>query len=85
MKSWIDLHALVQIVVLGLLCGAGLPAVFALGLRALSSARHGRPMATGDTDRVVGGNPLAMAVAAACFALVLASIGCGIYLIVAAR
>jgi hypothetical protein len=35
-SSWIDLHALWQIVVVGLLAGAGLPAVFAVGLRALS-------------------------------------------------
>ncbi|OHV32423.1 MULTISPECIES: hypothetical protein [Pseudofrankia] len=36
MTSWIDLDALWKIVVIGLLCGAGLPAVFAVGLRALS-------------------------------------------------
>ena len=37
MNSWIDLHALWQIVVVGLLAGAGLPALFAVGLVALSA------------------------------------------------
>jgi hypothetical protein len=36
MTSWINLDALWKIVTVGLLCGAGLPAVFALGLRALN-------------------------------------------------
>jgi hypothetical protein len=35
MTSWVNLDALWKIVVIGLLCGAGLPAVFAIGLRAL--------------------------------------------------
>jgi len=35
-NSWINLTALWKIVVIGLLAGAGLPALFALGLRALS-------------------------------------------------
>ena len=34
--SWINLTALWKIVVFGLLAGAGLPAIFALGLLALS-------------------------------------------------
>ena len=35
MNSWINLTALWKIVVIGLLMGAGLPALFAVGLRAL--------------------------------------------------
>ena len=34
--SWINLSALWKIVVFGLLAGAGLPALFAFGLRALA-------------------------------------------------
>jgi len=34
--SWINLSALWKIVVFGLLAGAGLPALFAIGLRALA-------------------------------------------------
>ena len=36
MNSWINLHALWKIVVIGLVAGAGLPALFAVGLRALA-------------------------------------------------
>jgi hypothetical protein len=88
--SWINLTALWQIVVVGLLAGAGLPAVFAIGLRALAI---GNPVlqttgtgseASADSDHVSGGNPLGIAVAGLCFALVLAAIGYGIYLIVSA-
>ncbi len=41
MNYWIDLHALWQIVVVGLLAGAGLPALFAVGLGALSLPGRG--------------------------------------------
>jgi hypothetical protein len=38
-NSWINLNALWKIIVIGLLTGAGLPALFAIGLRLLSPAR----------------------------------------------
>jgi hypothetical protein len=90
MNAWINLHALWQIVVFGLLAGAGLPALFAVGLRALSLPGGGAgtaPATTAgadDDDRVVGGSTLGLAVAVLCFAAVLAAVGWGIYLIVAA-
>ena len=89
MNDWINLHALWQIVVVGLLAGAGLPALFAVGLRALSlPGGGGTATATtagaGDDDRVVGGSTLGLAIAVLCFAVVLAAVGWGIYLIVAA-
>jgi hypothetical protein len=98
-NSWIDLHALWQIVVGGLIAGAGLPALFAVGLRALSLT--GGPSATSapsatstpsapdgmpvpqDDGRIVGGSPLGIAAAALCFAVVLAGVAWGIYFIVA--
>jgi hypothetical protein len=81
MNKWIDYKALWEIVVIGLLAGAGLPAIFALGLRALAVPAKGHPR-TSD-DQVVGGNPAWIAVAAACFLIVLGAIGYGIYIIVA--
>jgi hypothetical protein len=82
-SSWIDLHALWQILVVGLLAGAGLPALFAIGLRALgASGNRPQPVAAG-SGRIVGGNPVGIAAAGICFAVVLAAIGWGIYLIVA--
>jgi hypothetical protein len=89
-NSWINLTALWQIVVVGLLAGAGLPALFAVGLRALNSPGHGAQAATASnsttvagSDRVYGGNQTGLVIAVLCFAIVLAAIGWGIYLIVA--
>ncbi|WP_375503139.1 hypothetical protein [uncultured Jatrophihabitans sp.] len=79
MNSWIDLHALWKIVVVGLICGAGLPAVFAFGLKALDLGQHdGDSGGTATATR----NPVGIALAAVCFAVVLVAIGWGIYLIV---
>jgi hypothetical protein len=82
MNSWIDLHALWRIVVVGLLAGAGLPALFAVGLRALSAGPRGMTVST-ENDRVFGGSIPGLAAASLCFAVVLAAIGLGIYSIVA--
>ena len=94
MNDWINLSALVKIVVGGLICGAGLPALFALGLRALqlgapspvpAGRRVGAAVRAADAppERLVGGSPLGITLAGLCFAIVLAAIGWGIYLIVA--
>jgi len=93
MNSWVDLHALWQIVVVGLIAGAGLPALFAVGLRALSltgtgtgtggSGSAGSLDGSSDSERIVGGSVLGIVAAACCFAVVLAGIGWGIYYIVA--
>jgi hypothetical protein len=82
MNSWVNLHALWQIVVLGLLCGAGLPALFAVGLVALNMGAKPVPAGAEGSDRVVGGSPIGIAAATLCFAIVLAAIGWGIYFIV---
>lgn len=81
MNDWIDLTALWQIVVFGLLVGAGLPAVFALGLRALSLGDRAR--ATGESDEIVGGSPAGLVLGGLCFLVVLAGVAGGIYFIVA--
>lgn len=81
MHDWIDLTALWQIVVVGLLVGAGLPAVFALGLRAL--AFFGRARAGGESGEVVTASPTGLVLGGLCFLVVLAGIGGGIYFIVA--
>ncbi len=84
MNDWIDLNALWKIIIVGLLAGAGLPVVFAVGIRALAlpSGRH--PVTATPRYRVRGGSTLGLVVGAVCFAVVLAAIGMGIYLIVAA-
>jgi hypothetical protein len=80
MNSWINPQAVWEIVVVGLLAGAGLPAIFALGLRALG--KPGKGHVTVSDDELVGGNPAGIAIATVCIAIVLASIGYGIYIIV---
>jgi hypothetical protein len=72
MDKWINLTAIWQILVVGLLAGAGLPALVAIGLRALATPG----------DVTVAPGPARVTVAALCFAIVLAAIGYGIYLIV---
>jgi uncharacterized membrane protein YccC len=82
-NSWINLTALWQIIVIGLLAGAGLPALFAVGLLALNRpGPHAQPVGP-DSDQVYAGSTAGLAIAAVCFAVVLAAIGYGIYLIVA--
>ena len=83
MTSWINFDALWKIVVIGLLAGAGLPALFAIGLRGLSAPGGGTTAAgSADDDRIYGGNPAGAAVAGLCFAVVLAAVAWGIYSIV---
>jgi hypothetical protein len=85
MNSWINLTALWQIVVVGLIAGAGLPALFAIGMRMLSLPGGGRAQTAGaqseDSDTLVGGNVAGMIAGALCFLIVLAAIGWGIYAI----
>jgi hypothetical protein len=78
MSSWINLSAIWKIVVFGLLAGAGLPALFAIGM--VSLTHGGRRTGTeGGNDVLIGGSVLAMMIAAICFLVVLAAIGWGIY------
>jgi hypothetical protein len=82
--SWINLTALWKIVVFGLVAGAGLPALFAGGLYSLSLGPHRARAATagadgGDSDVLVGGSVIGIAIAVLCFLIVLAAIGWSIY------
>jgi hypothetical protein len=76
--SWIDLNAIWKIVVYGLVAGAGLPALFAVGLFSLSRGAKTRT-AGADSDVLVGGSPAGMLIAALCFLIILAAVGWGIY------
>jgi hypothetical protein len=83
--TWINLTALWQIVVVGLLAGAGLPAVFALGVRTLSPppTTSDGPLALATAQEPSPSPSRArVAVSALCFALVVAAIAYGLYLIV---
>ena len=77
-SSWINLDALWKIVGVGVLLGAGLPTLFAIGLRALSPAGSGDSGGSGNS----GVNAVGKAIAVVCFAIVLAGIAWGVYKIV---
>jgi hypothetical protein len=81
LPPWINWTAIGKIVVVGLLAGAGLPALFAVGLVALDR-RPGGAEAAPDDAKVYGGSPVWLTVSVVCFAVVLAGIGWGIYEIV---
>ncbi len=87
MNSWIDYKAVWEIVVVGLLAGAGLPALFAIGMRVLGAPARGTAGPDGAarptrSDKLVGGRPAAMAIAALCFAICASAVAYGIYIIV---
>lgn len=97
MNSWINLTALWKIVVIGLLAGAGLPALFAVGLRVLAprtgtagaGAGAGADTSSGvststSTGTEAGPQPGLPAKLAAglCFVAVLAAMAWGVYSIV---
>ena len=74
MDQFIDAGALVRVVVVSLLLGASIPAVFAVGVRVLAW----------DDDR--GQRPAARTIAGfACFALVAAAVVLGVLSILAAK
>ena len=73
--SWNNLTALWKIVVFGLIAGAGLPALFAIGLRSLSMPGSRVQTAGADSDHLVGGNIVGMIIAAIIFLVILAALG----------
>jgi hypothetical protein len=83
MNNWVNLNALWRIVGIGLLAGAGLPAIFALGVRALASGSHpAEGIDSMENEQAFSASRSDIALAGFCFAVVLAAIGYGIYLIV---
>lgn len=78
MSDWINLTAIWKIIVFGLIAGAGLPTLFAIGMLALSRGPKART-ADADSEVLVGGSPAGIAVASLCFLIVVAAIVWGIY------
>lgn len=66
MGEFVEWGALANVVLMGLVVGAGLPTLFALGVRALAG-----PGARGDDGRVL---PVRRVAGAACFAVVVLAI-----------
>ncbi len=68
-----------KVLLAGLILGAGLPTIFAFGIRSLAWGSGG----SAEVDIDAKPHPLGRAVATLCFALVLVSIAVGISIIVA--
>lgn len=76
------LDSLWQVVLVGLLLGAGLPAIFAFGLRALSVGETPDSATSDGTTEVATARPAAATAAAVlCFAVVVVAIVVGILFI----
>ena len=73
-SQYIDISALIKILLIGLVAGAGLTAVFSLGVVGLSRWGYGDDETPGTTVR----NPAGLVLAVVCFLVVLAGIGYGI-------
>jgi hypothetical protein len=69
-----------KVLLYSLLLGAGLPVVYALGVRSLGLVFGGRTVEDGAGER----HPLGVALATICFAVVLAGVALGLLYIVAA-
>ncbi|MCZ4568783.1 hypothetical protein [Rhodococcus erythropolis] len=76
LKNTVD--SLWQVVLVGLLLGAGLPAIFAIGLKSLDAGQRG---SGGGSTAVAARSPFAVAGAVVCFAVVLIAIVTGILFI----
>ena len=75
------LDSLWQVVLVGLLLGAGLPAIFAFGLKALSVGEPSDDAAAAGTTTRVARPAVATAAAIACFTVVVVAIVAGILFI----
>jgi hypothetical protein len=73
-------EALWQVLLVGLVLGAGLPALFALGVRALNTGRA--VVSAGPDGEVTKPSPGGAAVAAVCFAVCVLAVAFGIVVIV---
>jgi hypothetical protein len=75
-----ELEALGQILLVGLLLGVGLPALFALGIKSLNTGRTG--VAAGRDGEVSKASPVGLAGAAICFAVCVLAVAFGIVVII---
>jgi hypothetical protein len=74
LSSYIDVSALIKILLIGIVAGAGLTAVFSFGVRELSKGGY---VPENDGSTTARQTP-SLVVAALCFLVVLAGIGYGI-------
>ncbi|PJI86633.1 hypothetical protein [Luteimicrobium subarcticum] len=83
MSQYIDLAALGRVVLVSLLVGAGLPALFAVGIKMLAPAAPPQQGAPGTAVAATRPSPARLLVASVCFGIVLAAIAWGVWYIAA--
>ncbi len=82
MSELIDVGKLGSVLAFGLAGGAGLVAVFALGLTGFSAPRQ--DVSGGGNNRVTSHSPAGLVLAFVCFAIVVAGVMLGLYVMLAA-
>ena len=78
----LELKSLGQILLVGLIAGAGLPVVFSLGIRASAWGTGGDAEVHSDGTAALKPHPLGRVLAVVCFAVVLACVLLGLVFIV---
>jgi hypothetical protein len=79
----LELQAIWKVLVAGLLLGAGLPAVFAAGVRAMAYGQGGDAEEHAAGTAAAAPHPVGRVIAGVCFAIVLAGVALGLIYIIA--
>ena len=79
----LEFQAVWKILVFGVILGAGLPALFAAGVRALAYGQGGEAETHAAGAAAAAPHPIGRAIAALCFAVVVVAVALGIVFIVA--
>ena len=79
----LELQAIWKILVIGVILGAGLPTLFAAGVRALAYGQGGEAEVHAPGTVAAAPNPIGRVIAAGCFAIVVLAVVLGIVFIVA--
>ena len=79
----LEAQAIWKILVLGLILGAGLPALFAAGIRAMAFGQGGEAEVHATGTAAAAPHPVGRAIAVLCFAIVILAVVLGIVFIVA--
>jgi len=84
MSNLVEWGSFFHVAIAGLLIGAGIPAIFALGLRLVAKPAAGAP-AGATPGELLRAAPVRFAAGVACFAVVLAVVVLGLVYLVALR
>jgi hypothetical protein len=78
----LEAQAIWKVLVVGLILGAGLPALFAVGIRSLAYGQDGEAEVRAAGTAAPAPHPVGRAIAVLCFAIVVVAVALGILFIV---